>query len=152
MAAQRTLPVKQITLNMALAVDSISFDAVRVALDLVANMQRLEMTVRFFIQRLEQSGISEQRRQPVSESKCQINDNKIEPCAALTQSLEHDAEYTTRKGLLKYKIYNHALIHSQDLIMLRSGEFSKSPIRVSFCPFCGESLKTWEAEATSEQD
>lgn len=51
---------------MALAVDSISFDAVRVALNLVANMRRLEMTARFFIQRLEQSGISEQRRQPVS--------------------------------------------------------------------------------------
>ncbi len=66
MAVQRTLPAKQITLNMALAVDSISFDAVRVALNLVANMQRLEMTARFFIQRLEQSGISEQRRQPVS--------------------------------------------------------------------------------------
>lgn len=60
------MPAKQITLNMALAVDSISFDAVRVALNLVANMQRLEMTARFFIQRLEQSGISEQRRQPVS--------------------------------------------------------------------------------------
>ncbi|WP_252494844.1 hypothetical protein [Escherichia coli] len=74
----------------------------------------------------------------------------ISQCAALAQSLEHDAEYTTRKGLLKYKIYNHELIHSRDLIMLRSGEFSKSPIRVSFCPFCGESLKTWEAEATSE--
>lgn len=66
MAVQRTLPAKQITLNMALAVDSISFDAVRVALNLVANMQRLEMTARFFIQRLELSGISEQRRQPVS--------------------------------------------------------------------------------------
>lgn len=51
---------------MALAVDSISFDAVRVALNLVANMQRLEMTARFFIQRLEQSGISEQRRRTVS--------------------------------------------------------------------------------------
>ncbi|WP_425536363.1 ead/Ea22-like family protein [Escherichia coli] len=50
-----------------MAVDSISFDAVRVALNLVANMQRLEMTARFFIQRLELSGISEQRRQPVSE-------------------------------------------------------------------------------------
>lgn len=61
------MPVKQITLNMALEVDSISFDAVRVALNLVANMQRLEMTARFFIQRLELSGISEQRRQPVSE-------------------------------------------------------------------------------------
>lgn len=60
------MPAKQITLNMALAVDSISFDAVRVALNLVANMQRLEMTARFFIQRLEQSGISEQRRQTVS--------------------------------------------------------------------------------------
>nr|WP_306295605.1 ead/Ea22-like family protein [Escherichia albertii] len=66
MAVQRTLPAKQITQNMALAVDSISFDAVRVALNLVANMQRLEMTARFFIQRLEQSGISEQRRQTVS--------------------------------------------------------------------------------------
>ena len=66
MAVQRTLPAKQITLNMAMAVDSISFDAVRVALNLVANMQRLEMTARFFIQRLEQSGISEQRRQTVS--------------------------------------------------------------------------------------
>lgn len=52
---------------MALAVDSTSFDAVRVALNLVANMQLLEMTARFFIQRLELSGISEQRRQPVSE-------------------------------------------------------------------------------------
>ncbi len=61
------MPAKQITLNMALAVDSISFDAVRVALNLVANMQLLEMTARFFIQRLELSGISEQRRQPVSE-------------------------------------------------------------------------------------
>lgn len=85
-------------------------------------------------------------------STCLINGRKIEPCAALAQSLEQDAEYTTRKGLLKYKVYNHELIHSQDLIMLRSGEFSKSPIRVSFCPFCGESLKTWKKETTSEQD
>lgn len=30
----------------------------------------------------------------MSESKCQINGNKIEPCAALAKSLEHDAEYT----------------------------------------------------------
>lgn len=63
---------------MALAVDSISFDAVRVALNLVANMQRLEMTVRFFIQRLEQSGISEQRRQTVSEIDYQALREKAE--------------------------------------------------------------------------
>ncbi len=80
----------------------------------------------------------------MSESKCQINGNKIEPCAALTQSLEHDAEYTTRKGLLIYKIWNESLTRGPDLVMLRSGEFSKLPVRVSFCPFCGESLKTWE--------
>lgn len=85
-----------------------------------------------------------QRRQPVSESKCQINGNKIEPCAALAKSLEHDAEYTARKGLLIYKIWNESLTRGPDLVMLRSGEFSKSPVRVSFCPFCGESLKTWE--------
>ncbi|HIC1097145.1 TPA: hypothetical protein ACWZ15_001856 [Escherichia coli] len=85
----------------------------------------------------------------MSESKCQINGNKIEPCTALAKSLEHDAEYTTRKGLLIYKIWNESLTCGPDLVMLRSGEFSKLPVRVSFCPFCGESIKTWEE--TSEQ-
>lgn len=83
------MPVKQITLNMALAVDSISFDAVRVALDLVANMQRLEMTVRFFIQRLEQSGISEQRRQPVSKIDYQALRAKAEKATCGEWSLEY---------------------------------------------------------------
>lgn len=89
MAAQRTLPVKQITLNMALEVDSISFDAVRVALNLVANMQRLEMTARFFIQRLELSGISEQRRQPVSKIDYQALRAKAEKATCGVWSLEY---------------------------------------------------------------
>ncbi len=89
MAAQRTLPVKQITLNMALEVDSISFDAVRVALNLVANMQRLEMTARFFIQRLELSGISEQRRQPVSKIDYQALRAKAEKATCGEWSLEY---------------------------------------------------------------
>ncbi|EFN9662272.1 hypothetical protein JQY57_RS25665 [Escherichia coli] len=88
----------------------------------------------------------------MSESKCQVNGNQIEPCAALAKALEHDAEYTMRKGLLIYKIWNENLTRAPDLVMLRSGEFSKSPIRVSFCPFCGENLKTWKKETTSEQD
>ena len=71
----------------------------------------------------------------MSESKCQVNGNKIEPCAALAKSLERDAEY---------KIWNESLTRGPDFVMLRSGEFSKLPVRVSFCPFCGESLKTWE--------
>ncbi|MDX5598867.1 hypothetical protein J5I70_10365, partial [Escherichia coli] len=77
----------------------------------------------------------------MSESKCQVNGNKIEPCAALAKSLERDAEYTMRKGLLIYKIWNESLTRGPDFVMLRSGEFSKLPVRVSFCPFCGESLK-----------
>lgn len=89
MAVQRTLPAKQITLNMALAVDSISFDAVRVALNLVANMQRLEMTARFFIQRLEQSGISEQRRQTVSKIDYQALRAKAEKATCGEWSLEY---------------------------------------------------------------
>ncbi len=56
----------------------------------------------------------------MSEPKCQINGNKIEPCAALAKSLEHDAEYTTRKGLLIYKIWNESLTRGPDLVMLRS--------------------------------
>lgn len=74
---------------MALAVDSISFDAVRVALNLVANMQRLEMTARFFIQRLEQSGISEQRRQTVSKIDYQALREKAEKATCGVWSLEY---------------------------------------------------------------
>lgn len=83
------MPAKQITLNMALAVDSISFDAVRVALNLVSNMQRLEMTARFFIQRLEQSGISEQRRQTVSKIDYQALRAKAEKATCGEWSLEY---------------------------------------------------------------
>lgn len=86
------MPAKQITLNMALAVDSISFDAVRVALNLVANMRRLEMTARFFIQRLEQSGISEQRRQPVSKIDYQALREKAEKATCGVWSLEYGEE------------------------------------------------------------
>ncbi|EEV8233704.1 hypothetical protein EH175_26315, partial [Escherichia coli] len=68
----------------------------------------------------------------MSESKCQVNGNKIEPCAALAKSLERDAEYTMRKGLLIYKIWNESLTRGPDFVMLRSGEFSKLPVRVSF--------------------
>ncbi|CAH6684073.1 hypothetical protein AD01_1597 [Escherichia coli 2-427-07_S4_C2] len=63
---------------------------------------------------------------------------------SVAKSLERDAEYTMRKGLLIYKIWNESLTRGPDFVMLRSGEFSKLPVRVSFCPFCGESLKTWE--------
>lgn len=83
------MPAKQITLNMALAVDSISFDAVRVALNLVANMQRLEMTARFFIQRLELSGISEQRRQSVNKIDYQALRAKAEKATCGEWSLEY---------------------------------------------------------------
>ncbi|MCL1518021.1 hypothetical protein MKZ88_10090 [Enterobacter cloacae] len=56
--------MKQTIQNMALAVDSISFAAVRAARNPVANMPGPAMTVRFFIQRLELSGISEQKELP----------------------------------------------------------------------------------------
>lgn len=56
--------VKQTSQNMALVVDSISFAAVRAALNPVANMPGQAMTARFFIQRLEQSGINEQKDPP----------------------------------------------------------------------------------------
>ncbi|ENB8051376.1 hypothetical protein ABIW12_004960, partial [Escherichia coli] len=54
----------------------------------------------------------------MSESKCQVNSNQIEPCAVLAKALEHDAEYTTRKGLLIYKIWNENLTRDPDLVML----------------------------------
>ena len=59
----------------------------------------------------------------MSESKCRVNGNKIEPCAALAKSLERDAEYTMRKGLLIYKIWNESLTRGPDFVMLRSVNF-----------------------------
>lgn len=56
--------VKQTIQNMALAVDSISFAAVRAALNPVANMPGQATTARFFVQRLGLSGISEQKEPP----------------------------------------------------------------------------------------
>ncbi|XJE56810.1 hypothetical protein V1576_18420 [Enterobacter cloacae subsp. dissolvens] len=49
---------------MALAVDSISFAAARAVHNLVANMQVRVMTARYFIQKLDPNGISEQEEQP----------------------------------------------------------------------------------------
>ncbi|MEB0968291.1 hypothetical protein VC899_24415 [Citrobacter braakii] len=82
----------------------------------------------------------------MSNSKCAVNSNQFLACSALARSLEQNAENTQRKGLLHYKIWNEDLTRGPDVVMLRSGEFSRTPIRVSFCPFCGESLKTWESQ------
>lgn len=97
---------------MALAVDSISFDAVRVALNLVANMQRLEMTARFFIQRLEQSGISEQRRRTVSKIDYQVLREAAEraiPAMERLLMLPVDDDLLTEQELKDYGVDIDAL-------------------------------------------
>ncbi|MGT5446586.1 ead/Ea22-like family protein [Escherichia coli] len=50
------------------------------------------MTARFFIQRLEQSGISEQRRQPVSDIDYQVLRAKAEKATSGVWSLEYGEE------------------------------------------------------------
>lgn len=148
MAAQRTLPAKQITLNMALAVDSISFDAVRVALNLVANMQRLEMTARFFIQRLEQSGISEQRRQPVSNSaRLQLGFSPLSKTIMLAKMRDVEGGRMRVGNDPGRDVTNEAAQLVWQLVMAEGGE-----IVWELDDGSRMVLKAEKQEATSEQD
>lgn len=133
---------------MALAVDSISFDAVRVALNLVANMQRLEMTARFFIQRLEQSGISEQRRQPVSNSaRLQLGFSPLSKTIMLAKMRDVEGGRMRVGNDPGRDVTNEAAQLVWQLVMAEGGE-----IVWELDDGSRMVLKAEKQEATSEQD
>ncbi|WP_371857084.1 ead/Ea22-like family protein, partial [Escherichia albertii] len=117
--------------------------AVRVALNLVANMQRLEMTARFFIQRLELSGISEQRRQPVSKIDYQALREAAESASKINWTgLEDDLNADGYMRTLTRYIQCHSpiitlsLLDERDALNERIAELEKQ---------CAE----WERKASS---
>lgn len=89
----------------------------------------------------------------MSESKCQINGNKIEPCAVLAKSLEYGNPTFKSKGIFIHERVNINTGESGiDIAQIHSGKYIGRGVAMCFCPFCGESLKTWEAEEASEQN
>ncbi|MFL9146590.1 hypothetical protein AB9F00_22330 [Escherichia coli] len=86
----------------------------------------------------------------MSESKCQINGNQIEPCAALSKSLEYGNPTFKSKGIfIPERVNINTGESGLDIAQIHSGQYIGCGVAMCFCPFCGESLKTWKE--TSEQ-
>lgn len=87
----------------------------------------------------------------MSESKCQVYGKKIEPCAALAKALEYGNPAFKSKGIfIPERVNINTGEPGLDIAQIHSGRYVGRGVAMYFCPFCGESLKTWEVEATSE--
>ncbi|SLM07587.1 hypothetical protein BQ9544_2643 [Escherichia coli O127:H6] len=89
----------------------------------------------------------------VSELKCRINGNQIEPCAVLAKALEYGNPAFKSKGIfIPERVNINTGEPGLDIAQIHSGQYVGRGVAMCFCPFCGESLKTWKKEATSERD
>ena len=89
----------------------------------------------------------------MSELKCRINGNQIEPCAVLAKALEYGNRAFKSKGIfIPERVNINTSEPGLDIAQIHSGQYVGRGVAMCFCPFCGESLKTWEKEATSERD
>ncbi|MGK4889032.1 hypothetical protein ACSMCY_04760 [Salmonella enterica] len=88
----------------------------------------------------------------MSGSKCRVNGKHLEICDVLSNALSGSSPTAKSKGLfLPYRVNIKTGEKGTDIVQLHSGKFVGSGVALNFCPFCGESLKTWEGEATNEQ-
>ncbi|EEX0488903.1 hypothetical protein [Escherichia coli] len=89
----------------------------------------------------------------MSELKCRINGNQIEPCAVLAKALEYGNPTFKSKGIfIPERVNINTGEPGLDIAQIHSGQYVGRGVAMCFCPFCGESLKTWKKEATSERD
>lgn len=81
----------------------------------------------------------------MSESKCRVNGKHLEICDVLSNALSGSSPTAKSKGLfLPYRVNIKTGEKGTDIVQLHSGKFVGSGVALNFCPFCGESLKTWE--------
>lgn len=87
----------------------------------------------------------------MSKSKCRVNGKYLEICDVLSNALAGSSPGAKSKGLyLPYRVNIKTGEKGTDIVQLHSGKYVGRGVALTFCPFCGESIKTWEA--TSEQD
>lgn len=82
----------------------------------------------------------------MSNSKCQVNGKDITLCSILEKAISGACPTPKAKGVfLPYRINTKTGEKGADIVQLHSGEYVGRGIAMYFCPFCGESLKTWES-------
>ncbi|WP_242365619.1 hypothetical protein [Yersinia enterocolitica] len=84
----------------------------------------------------------------MSNSKCQLNGKHIITlCSTLNSALSGSSPTPKAKGLfLPYRVNIQTGERGTDIVQLHSGEYVGRGVALNFCPFCGESLKTWAAQ------
>ncbi|AHE73442.1 hypothetical protein M942_22805 [Enterobacter ludwigii] len=82
----------------------------------------------------------------MSTEKCRVEGNKIVTrCGLLLRSLEYGNPTPRSKGLfIPMRVNTETGDPGTDLAQLHSGAFVGGGVVLNFCPFCGESLNTWE--------
>lgn len=79
--------------------------------------------------------------------KCRLSGKRISYCQNLGRALEYGNPQRRSKGIFipeRVNIKNGE--RGTDIAQIHSGEFVGNGIAMIFCPFCGESLKTWSKE------
>lgn len=83
----------------------------------------------------------------MSNSKCRVIGDKIIRCAILSRVLEYGNPTTKSKGVFIPERVNLTTGEpGTDIAQLHSGQFVGRGVAMKYCPFCGESLNTWEGE------
>lgn len=81
----------------------------------------------------------------MSNSKCQVNGNQITPCKVLAKALECGNPTSKSKGVfIPERVNINTGESGTDIGQIHSGQYVGRGVAMNYCPFCGESLKTWE--------
>lgn len=79
--------------------------------------------------------------------KCEVNGKQITPCEFLGKALEYGNPTKKSKGaFIPERVNFNTGKKAIDIAQLHSGEYVGLGIAMHFCPFCGENIKTWEAQ------
>lgn len=79
--------------------------------------------------------------------KCTVNRKHITPCELLGKAFEYGNPTAKSKGsFLPERVSMETGLRGMDIAQLHSGQYVGRGIAMNFCPFCGESLKTWEVQ------
>lgn len=79
--------------------------------------------------------------------KCKVEGIKIAPCSTLSKALEYGNPQPKSKGVfIPERINTKTGASGTDIAQLHSGQYVGRGVAMHYCPFCGESLKTWSAQ------
>ncbi|HHP7721775.1 TPA: hypothetical protein ACSG64_000224 [Escherichia coli] len=79
--------------------------------------------------------------------KCKVNGKHLEICDVLSDALAGSTPTAKAKGMfLPYRVNIKTGEKGTDIVQLHSGKFVGRGVALNFCPFCGESLKTWSEQ------